>query len=113
MKPVTIKWLKKMRACKMGIKYFKTLDKKYSDPVELCKKLKDEDLIGWLNWLAYYYCRYINDIEDIREYIKNSYNAFLYCKYIKDIPEVRRKIVNSYDAYRYCKTESSMGLFVL
>ena len=38
---------------------------------------------------AYYYCRDIKDIKEIRDRITNSYWAYWYCIHVKDRKEVR------------------------
>jgi len=114
MKPVTIEWLEKIKACPEGIKYFVELDQEYNNPIKLCKKLKDDGKIEWLSWLAYRYCLDIEDNPEVRKYITDSYLAYSYCKDIKDRPykyckniedrpEIRKYITSSDDAYMYCR----------
>jgi len=102
MKPVTIEWLEKIKACPEGIKYFVELDQEYNNPIKLCKKLKDDGKIEWLSWLAYRYCLDIEDNPEVRKYITDSYLAYSYCKDIKDRPSVRKYITDSNSAYWYC-----------
>jgi len=102
MKPVTIKWLRDVDVCEEGIEYFESLDQKYSNPIKLCKKLKADKKIKWLNWFAFHYCKDVKDRHSVRKYITESNYAYLYCKYIKDRPSIRKYITNSDDAYWYC-----------
>jgi len=92
MKKVTVELLEKFGAYQNELEYFVELDQEYSNPIKLCKKLKDDGKIEYLSWFSYFYCLDVEDIKDIRKYITIPGWAYLYCLKVKDRPEVRRYI---------------------
>jgi hypothetical protein len=91
------------------------------EPMKIVKMLRiDSDEFvelmvesGASSYVAYLYCRYVADREDVWRKITDSWYTYFYCRYVADREEVWRKITDreevwrmitdSYDAYLYCR----------
>jgi len=75
-----------------------------SEFLKLYRELKIKEFVEYIDsrW-AYYYCRSVKDIKEVRDKITDSRWAYYYCRNIKDIKEVRDKITGSEWPFYYCK----------
>jgi len=78
-------------------------DKIGSEFLKLDRELNPKEFLEYIDsqW-AYWYCKDVKDIKEVRNRINDSNCAYWYCRDIKDRKEIRDKITDSEWSYWYC-----------